>query len=267
MATKTTGLGSISEGRTDIFKIDPRKLAIKPGWNSRDMSDPANIEHVDSLAMSIAQVGVLEPLTVVWEEGKAFVINGHMRHAGCLRAIEHYKAELKTVPVMTEARYASEADKVLSQLVRNSGKPLSVIEQGVVFKRLLGLGWAQKDIAAKAGLTASRVNQILGLQAMPEAVKSMVVQGQVSPSLAQQVVKAEGTQAEQVLAAGIAKAQDQGLTKVKPEHVAPASAPKTISAAVIEAFEYADIDDDHPDFTIVKFPTEHWEVLRNLLKL
>ena len=144
-----------------------------------------------------------------------------------------------------------------------------------MFKRLLGLGWLQKDIAAKAGLTSSRVNQILGLQAMPEAVKTMVVKGEVSPSLAQQVVKAEGTDAEKVLAAGIAKAKEEGLTKVKPEHVQgePTSSwtspePKrSIGAAVIEAFEYSDIDDTDPDFTIVKFPSAQWEILRQLLKL
>jgi hypothetical protein len=110
---------------------------------------------------------------------------------------------------------------------------------------------------------------------MPEAVKTMVVKGEVSPSLAQQVVKAEGTDAEKVLAAGIVKAKEEGLTKVKPEHVvsepkewaSPAEPKRNIGAAIIEAFEYADIDDSEPDFTIVKFPSAQWEILRQLLKL
>ena len=35
-----------------------------------DFSDPANKEHVEFLARSIAEVGVKEPLKVTWEDGK-----------------------------------------------------------------------------------------------------------------------------------------------------------------------------------------------------
>ena len=45
-------LKDFAEGRTDVYKIDPRKLRIKEGWNSRDFSDPANMEHVKTLAAS-----------------------------------------------------------------------------------------------------------------------------------------------------------------------------------------------------------------------
>jgi len=40
--------------------------------------------------------------------------------AAALRALEN-GAELKSIPVKTEGRYADEADRVFSQIVRNSG--------------------------------------------------------------------------------------------------------------------------------------------------
>src|ERR1700674_5839547 len=105
MAKADTGIKSLAQGRTDVFKVDPRVLVIKDGWNSRDFNDPENLEHVDNLAQSIAAVGVKQPLTVFFENGKCYVSDGECRLRGAMRAIEHYKADLRTVPVQTEDRY------------------------------------------------------------------------------------------------------------------------------------------------------------------
>ena len=265
---KTTGLASISEGRSDLFKIDPRKIQIKAGWNGRDMSDPLNIEHVDTLAKSICQVGVKEPITVYWENGQAFVSDGHCRLLGSMRAIEHYKAEVKTVLCKTEDRHSNEADRIFSQILRNSGKPFTALEQAKVFKRLLDLGWQQADIAAKSGYSNGRVSQILELLTLPEGVKSMVIAGQVSPTMAVQTVKAAATpsKAEQDLKAGWATAQATGKSKVTAASMP--DAPKiNIKAAVKEAFEYCEVEDFHEDVVVIKMPIDKWEIIRKLCEL
>src|SRR5882757_2418185 len=143
---KSTGIAQFSQGSSDVFKIDPRKLFLKPNWNTRDES-PELEAHIDMLAQSIAEIGVKEPISVRLEDGKLWVINGHCRTLATLRAIEHYKAEIKTVPVIAEDRYANEADLVLQQIVRNSGKPLTTMEQAKVFKKLLDMGWQQAEIS------------------------------------------------------------------------------------------------------------------------
>ena len=265
---KTTGLASLSEGRSDLFKIDPRKIQIKAGWNGRDMSDPTNKEHVDTLAKSIAEVGVKEPITVYYENNTAYVSDGHCRLLGAMRAIEQYKAEIKTILVKTEDRYANEADRVFSQILRNSGKPFTALEQANVFKRLLDLGWHQQDIARKSGFSNGRVSQILDLLTLPEGVKSMVIAGQVSPTMAVQTVKAAATPtaAETELQKGWAKATAEGKTKVKPSHM-EGETKVNVKAAVKDAFEYADIDDSDDEVVVVKFPADKWEVIRKILEL
>lgn len=265
---KSLGLKSLAQGRSEIFKVDPRLLHIKEGWNTRDMTDPANKDHVTTLAASIAEVGVKEPLTVYWENSKAYVSDGHCRLWAALEAIKN-GAEIKTVPVKTEDRYANEADRIFSQVLRNSGKPFSQLEQAKVFKKLLDLGWQQQDIAKKAGVTASRISQVLDLLTLPEGVKAMVVNGSVSASMAVQTVKSEGTEAEKKLAEGLKAAQAEGKTKVKPSHVPGAQAEerKQIKTAVIEAFEYADIDDSGDEVVVIKIPVDKFEVLRKILKL
>src|SRR5258708_20785796 len=121
--TKATGIAAFAEGRTDIHRVSPLKLFLKPNWNTRDDS-PELQAHIDMLAQSIAEIGVKEPISVRLEDGKLWVINGHCRTLATLRPMEHYKPEIKTAPVIAEDRYANEADFVLHPMLRNTGSPL-----------------------------------------------------------------------------------------------------------------------------------------------
>lgn len=261
-------LKELSQGRTDVFKIDPRIIHIKDGWNSRDFNDPDNIEAVNIIARSIAEIGYKQnkPLTVSYEDGKCWLVNGETRLRAAKQAIAN-GVELKTVPVVPAERNANEADRIFDQSLDNSGRPFKDLEQARCWKRLIDLGWQQGDIAKRAGISASRVSQILGLLRLPESVKAMVVAGTVSATMAQQTVASEGTDAEKVLKNGLAKAQAEGKTKVTAAHVEGTTRQPNIRTAVINAFEYADIDDSAEDFVVIKMPADKFEVLRKLLEL
>lgn len=264
MASKT-GIASLSQGRSDLFRVNPRDLHIKSGWNNRDLTDPTNVEHIDMLAKSIAEVGVKKPLVVYWEDGKAYVSDGHCRLMAAIRAIEVYKAEIKTVPVVTDDRYANEADRIFGQIVHNQGKPFSQLEQARVCKKLVDLGWSQNDIAAKAGFSAGRISQLLELLTAPEGVKNLITNGHVSATLAMNVVKnaPSGTIAEQQLKAGLEQAKSEGKTKIKPSHLEGAGeARKQLKTVIVDAFEYADVDDTQEDMVVIKMPYEQWNKLR-----
>ena len=83
------------------------------------------------------------------------------------------------------------------------------------------------------------------------------------------------TEAEKQLKAGLQTAQAQGQTKVMPKHLTPTpekdttqNAGKTnIRTALKEAFEYADIDNSEEEFVVIKFPSDKFEIVRNLLDL
>lgn len=241
MATKT-GLASLSQGSSDLLKIDPRDLNIKPGFNFRDMNSAANIAHVDELARSITEIGVKVPLICYWEDGKAWISSGHCRHAAAIRAIEVYKAELKTVPVQIEGRYAQEADRIFGQIAYNQNNPFSDLEKAKVFAKLLDLGWQQSDIAKKAGLTDSRVSQILKVLTAPAAVQNMISAGQVSSTLAMQVVKEEGSAAEKTLKEGLKAAKADGKEKVTASNLT--GTPRVnLKKLIREILEQSDIND------------------------
>lgn len=260
-AGEVVGLKALSNGRSDQYRINPYLLNIKPGWNARDLTAVDNAEHVDELAKSIAAIGVQQPLTVYAEGHKVFVSDGHVRHAATLRAIEVYGAEVKTVPVQTESRGSNEADRILSQITRNSGKPLTPVEKAKVVKQLYDFGWTVEEISAKIGHTVLRVNQLLDLHAAPEAVKALIANGEVSSTLAQQVLNKSGGDGEaalEVLTDAVEAAKAEGKDKATAKHVDGKVTPKVVVKTVGEKLSkpfanvLEDIDDDTAETAEVK---------------
>lgn len=264
---KTTGIAQFSEGRSDIHRVDPRKLVIIPGWNNRD-EGPELDEHIDMLAQSIAEVGVKTPIQVKLEDGKMIVKAGHCRTRATMRAIEHYGIDIKTVPVTSVDRFASDEDLILEQIITNSGKPLTTMEEARVYKKLLDHGWNQSDIAKKVGKSNGRISQVLNLLTMPAQVQAAVASGAVSASLAQQVVNSAATPAEasQAVVDAVQQASAEGR-KVKPADVGKKSA----IAEIKQAFENSDIDCSweivEKGIVSIDMPVEDWEKLRKILEL
>ena len=265
---KTTGLAQFREGRSDVHRSNPRLLVLEKGWNTRDDS-PELLDHIDQLALSIAEIGVRKPIEVKLVNGELIVRDGHCRVRATMRAIDHYKADIKTVPVTSVDRYANDADLILNQVISNSGKPLTALEEARVYKKLLDMGWQQVDIGKKVGKSNGRISQILDLLTMPVSVQASVATGAVSASLAQQVVKSAETSAlaSQVLQEAVAVAQSEGR-KVRPADVGSG---KNALTTIKDAFENSDIDcsDELVGQGVVNItmPIEDFDRLRDLLKL
>jgi ParB/RepB/Spo0J family partition protein len=267
---KSTGIAQFSTGRSDIHRVDPRILIIVPGFNMREES-PELDAHIDMLAQSIAEVGVKKPIEVKLEDGKLLVREGHCRARASIVAIEKYGADLKTVPVISVDRYANDADMILNQVIGNSGKPFTTMEQAKIFKKLLDMGWIQSEIAKKVGMSNGRISQILDLLTMPAPVQAAVIAGTISASLAQQTVKAAETPA--VAAVALQAAVDQAVAegrKVKPADVAAVPTPN-LKTVLKQCFEDSDIDCSQElieqGIVSIDMPLENWEKVRKLLEL
>lgn len=242
-------LKEIHKGRSDIFQIDPAELQVKAGWNCRDLSTPENKAHVAELAASIAEIGVVSPLTVFRENGKIYVSDGHCRLAATLYAIHHMGVPIASVPVKTEGKGANEADYVLRQIL--DGKPKTAFELGGVCKRLLGFGWSVQDIATRSGKSAAAINAALDLQGAPIEVQKMVASGRVSPTLAAKTVKAEGSGATETLTRAIDHATQRGKDKATARDIGEAPKIKknrlALAAEIVErGYNNEDNEEDDP---------------------
>lgn len=217
-ANKGKGLKVMSEGRSDIYQLNPYSLKVKPGFNCRDFTIEENMEHVRSLAISIAEIGVSEPLTVYIdpEDRELYIIDGECRWRATLYAIEELGAEIRAIPAKNEHKGTSEADRVCSQIIRNGGKPFTVMETATNFIKLVRFGYTEANIAARTGYTVSRVKQIIDvLEKTPDEIKGMIQRGEISAGLAQQTLAAAATPkaATSALKKAVSKAHSEGRKK------------------------------------------------------
>lgn len=205
------GIKEIASGRSDLYRVDPRKLQVKDGWNVRDEESL----DLDDLMTSIKELGVKQPMTIQVENDVPYVTDGHRRYFAVMALIGQ-GVDIKTVPVQMEERYSNAADHIASMIVRNSGKPLTAIEQSRVFKRLVDYGLSETEIASKVGKSRQWVVNMLELNAAPEEVKALIKQGKVTATLAQQ----ENFDVE-TLTSAVKKAESEGKTKATAKHVKP----------------------------------------------
>ena len=218
MASKN-GISGIKVGRSDLWKLDPRHITVKDGWNQRDFDDPDNIAHVQELKASIKEVGVKEPLTVVMEGDVPFLTNGECRLRAIMELIKD-GVDIKSVPVQTEPRSASAADRVASQLIRNSGKGFTPLEMAGVVAQLDGHGWTDKEIASKAGLVPERIAGLKFLNQATADIRKLIQGGKISATMAEKEIRKVGPEeAEKTLLAAVSEAEGQGKAKAGPRHV------------------------------------------------
>jgi ParB-like chromosome segregation protein Spo0J len=224
----------LASSRSDVFQINPYLIQVKKDWNSRIMNSPDNLAHIDSLAISIATEGVKRPLTVALEGNTVFLVDGECRLLATLRAIEVYGAEIKSIPAITDGRFASEASRVADQIVLNAGKPFSPLEQGAVFVKLIGFGWTPTQISKTVGMTPVRISQILDLMAdSNDGMKAMIASGQIkatTTALALKVSDGDAVAAERVMTEAVRMAKADGKTRATAKHIkAAAGAPAKLS--------------------------------------
>jgi len=205
-----------------VHYVNPFILSIKRDWNARQHSTPENRRHVLQLANSISEVGVLEPLTVYAEDNRFWITNGHCRYLAVMHAINEMGAEIGTVPIKFEDKHSSEADRIASQIVRNSGKKLNPLEMARVVKQLANYGWSHSKIAKLADVSRGYIAQLLSLHATttPE-IEELLNAGKVAPSFVARVAYAASSPEEvgRILKDAVATATAAGKKKASAKHL------------------------------------------------
>lgn len=141
-------------------------------------------EHIDELAASIREKGILQPLVVVPSNGSYELIAGERR----LRAAS--RAGLEKVPVVFREAVA-EGEMLELALVENlQREDLGPLERARAYERLIQThGLLQDDIARKIGKSRVAVANTLRLLGLPQPVldaidKGLLTEGQARPLLA-----------------------------------------------------------------------------------
>lgn len=216
------GMKSAEATAGKVFNVPIAKIKTIPGFNVR-VDSPDYRAHRDNIADLIRTNGYdsTKPLAgYVAKEGDSnviYVTDGHTRlDAASIVAAEEGQT-LDKLPVIVRETAPSITDLTVALHTNNTGRPLTPFELGVVVKRLLKEDGAEKKaIAARLGVTARYLDDVLLLVNSPKQVRTAVLEGQVSSTMAIQELRAAGDTPEKAVTrieAAVAKAKAAGKTK------------------------------------------------------
>lgn len=193
--------------KTTSFAVNPRVLEVEEGFNAR----PLNADHVAEMSLAWRNGAVFPPLEVRVEDGRIILVDGHHRHAAALDAIEK-GFDIKTVDVRQFR--GNDADRVAHMITSAGGLPLTPLQLGIQYRKLIHFGWTEKEIAGRTGKSGEHVRNMILLAEANSDVHQMVNSGQISGTAAVAVVKEHGSRAGQVIREGLEQAQANGKSKV-----------------------------------------------------
>lgn len=200
-------------------------------------------EHFDeetlaSLAASIAEVGVVQPVIV----RKA--LEGYEIIAGERRWRAAQRAGLRNVPALV--RDADDKGALEAAVVENVHRQdLNALEEAAGYRQLMDdFGLTQEDVAARVGRSRSAVANTVRLLNLVPAVQRLVIEGQLSAGHGRALLTFEDESAQQALAEEIVR---DGLTVRETERRAA-----EIHAALEQTATADPSDDSQPTADEVK---------------
>ncbi len=193
--------------KTTQFAIDPRTLEVEEGFNAR----PLNADHVAEMSLALRNGATFPPLDVRVEDGRILIVDGHHRHAAALDAIAK-GFEIKALDCRQFR--GNDADRVAHMLNSASGLALTPLQLGVQYRKLIGFGWSEKQIADRRGKSVQHVKDMILLGEANSDVHQAVNAGLISGTAALNVVKKHGSKAGAVIQEGLEAAQASGKSKV-----------------------------------------------------
>ncbi len=176
------------ERKTAVLWVSPSTLTIEEGFNVRE-----DYGDIASLAESIAENGIKVPLRVVEEKGSDLrvVIDGHRRFKAIQKLLSEGVENL-FVPIMLESASGSSKEaRTLSMITLNEGKPLTLLEEAEVYKRLENFGWTSEEIAQKVGKSATHIKNCFIVVSASKTLKKLITTGKVSASTVIETIKKE----------------------------------------------------------------------------
>jgi ParB family transcriptional regulator, chromosome partitioning protein len=218
--------GAVEEGGSGLLEIPIQGVTPNPKQPRTHFDE----ETIDSLAASIREVGVLQPIVVRRAQNGYELIAGERR----LRAAK--KAGLATIPAVI--RDSEDADTLREAIIENIHREdLGPIELADAFRSLLDdLGLTQETLAERLGVSRSHIANTIRLLQLSPGVQQLLADGKIQAGHARALLgmpdaEAQATLALRAAAEGLSVREVEELVRVfvdgPPQKTPPAAgAPK-----------------------------------------
>ena len=198
-------------------------------------------EAINSLATSIKEKGILQPILVRKQNGKYEIIAGERRYRAAV------KAGLTEVPVIEKDMADNEVLEIalIENIVR---KDLTALEEANGFDRLMKeFSYTQEKLSEVIGKSRSYIANTLRLLNLPEGVKSLLNQGKLTAGHARCLVGLENADelAQKIVSEGLNVRQVEELVSSnKDSSVSAKKTPSKPNAVKIKDAELSDIENE-----------------------
>ena len=183
--------------KTDLYKVDPRLIKEEDGFNIRQYDTEEVAAHIESLTEAMLNGAYIPPIVVRPDgTGNIFLIDGHCRHKAALKAIERGAEGLMLTAVNFRG---SDTERIELMLRSGEGLKFTPLEVAKGYLRLKRMNISTAEIAKRMGKSVSHIEQYLTLATSNHDVQQMVEKGEVSATVAIQVVRKEGENAGEKL--------------------------------------------------------------------
>lgn len=181
---KTEGIA-----KSSIFRVDPDKVIFEDGFNLRRAGDDTDM-HIDRLFAAMKEGATIPPIDIQIVDGKVVCRDGHCRTT----AAQRLKKEVPEYTLEARQLRGNDADAIIHMLgTGTGGKPLSPLEAGLGYLRLIKMGQTPQQIAAKLGVSRVTIDNGLALAELPAEAQQAISNGEVSSTTAREAAK-QGTE-------------------------------------------------------------------------
>lgn len=249
---EVTRLRDLKLSARDQFILDPKTIVVEDLFNPRDYRLAENQQHLNEIKASIRENGVRVPILVRYEpqSKKAVLVDGECRLRATLELIAE-GVEIIGIPAI-QSDGSNPAERLLTAIVCNTGKPLSKWESGAAFLRLRRFGWDDISISKRTGNSIRFVTEAIELADAPDEVKQMMSEQSVTPALALSEIRKNGAGAVEKLRQKAVKAQSNGNKTAKREQPNRIPNPKQLLNLVAKLVQGVQDDIFNEEFKFIE---------------
>lgn len=220
--------------KTDLFRVNPRRLLLREDWNLRDYKDPDVVDQIEAFADSYENGRYVPPLIVAMVNGQPAVVEGHLRTHGALLSITRGT----DVPFVDCVPFRGNDNEQIEVMLRSADglklKPLAIADG---YLRLHRRNYTNEQIAETMRKTPARVEQLLLLAQADHDVRELVRSGKVAADVAIEALREHKNRAGQYLSEKFVEAQSQGKSKVTRSMTRGLSLPPKVLGSVVSSLE------------------------------
>jgi ParB-like chromosome segregation protein Spo0J len=195
-----------------VIDVPLKYLSIEEGFNVRDFTSAENKDHIKRLAVLIGVSGVETPVHVRAVGDRIVITDGECRVRASVIAAEAGSKEVATIPARLDPHGEDEAYRTESLVVKNTGRPLAMLETLEVIKRLRAFGRTQSDVQAALGFTRTHMSNLNLLDLATPPVREYIRLGKVAPTTVVDLIrdyKDEPEIVEQAVAKAVQRVEKQ----------------------------------------------------------